>query len=157
MAPRKSRKCTVCREVFQRPHNVTMHMKTAHRNYVEKLVCTVCKTLVSTMSNMRVHLSREGKRNNKTYELRKGKIDGQRIEHVWVPATSMSNGRYKESYSSDDSSVSDTDNAPLAALANKGSLRFGFYYFIIWVSIHFLLFTLSCWTRFYEMTVYVYV
>lgn len=123
MAPRKSRKCTVCRKVFRRPHTVTMHMKTAHRNYVEKLVCTVCKTLVSTMYNMRVHLNREGKRNKRTYKLRNGKIDGQRIEHVWVRVTSMSNSRYGGSYLSDDSSdYSDTD---------KGSLRFGFYYFII--------------------------
>lgn len=121
MAPRKSRTCTVCNEVFQRAHSVTMHMRTTHEDYVEKLVCTVCKQYISTMSNLRVHLKREGQRNKRKYKLHNEKIDGQLIKHVWVPATLLPHGRYNRLHFSDDSSdYSDTDNLPLATLVDKG-------------------------------------
>lgn len=61
MARRKSKVCPVCKKVFRRPYNVTIHLKT-HTNFVEKLKCPICEELVSTISNLRKHLVREGKK-----------------------------------------------------------------------------------------------
>lgn len=69
-------------------------MKTAHKRQVKKLRCPICLELVSTITNMRVHLKREGLKNNENYKLRKNKVNGVPIEEVWVQADSLQHGRY---------------------------------------------------------------
>lgn len=119
MAPRKTRKCTVCDQVFKRAHNVTLHMKTHHKNYVQKIICPICKQLVSTMTNLRVHLKREGERKKVKYRLENKKIDGQPIKRIWVPAKSLNNGRFYGDNGDDSSSYSDADCVPLNILAQQ--------------------------------------
>lgn len=116
MTARKSRKCPVCEQKFKRPHNVTLHMKTAHRTYVKKMVCTICKKLISTNGNMRVHLKREGIKNKKKYSLRNGKINGKVIKLKWVPANTLQHGRFYGAHISDSSEYSECDELPLAQL-----------------------------------------
>lgn len=113
MSPRKSRKCPVCRQVFDRPYNVTLHLKTAHREYVQKIVCSICKKLIS-LANLRVHLKRESKRNKKKYTLKNDKINGIELRRVYVPAKSLKHGRFYAVYDDDSSEYSETDEMPLA-------------------------------------------
>lgn len=96
-------------------------MRTAHKQHIKKFVCPICKQLISTMANMRVHIKREKKDNKKKYKLRNGKINGKAIERVWVSAKSLQNGRFHGTYTSDvdstgDSSGSESENVPLAEL-----------------------------------------
>lgn len=117
MAPRKTRHCPVCNQVFKRAHNVTNHMNTAHEHYVKKLICPLCDTFLSTIPNMRIHLKRV---HSKKHRLKNGRIDGQRIDHIWVPAASLTNGRYHGQYFDDQSSnYSDSECLPLSLLAQQ--------------------------------------
>lgn len=104
MAPPKNRKCKVCKTIFKRPNNLTIHMETAHKQLIQKLRCPVCHELISTIANMLVHLKRESKKNKAKYKLRKGKINGEAIKYVWVSSKSLQHGRYYGEYICDDSS-----------------------------------------------------
>lgn len=120
MTPRKSRTCKVCKKKFQRPNNVTIHMRTAHKKHVKKLRCPICNELVSTIANMRVHLERESQKNAEKYKLRNGKVNGMAIKYAWVPAESLQHGRYYGSYSdSDSTSTAESEDAATAAATVK--------------------------------------
>lgn len=121
---RTSHKCRECKKKFARKYNLDLHMRTAHSSLVEKLVCSECCTLISTMENMRVHIRRESRKKGKKIVLRDGKINGKPIKRVQISSKNLMNGRFYGSYgssseeSSDDQSSSDDslDNVPLAQI-----------------------------------------
>lgn len=51
----KSAKCQICEKEFARKFNVKNHMRTAHEDFVKKIVCKSCEKLCSSRTNLRVH------------------------------------------------------------------------------------------------------
>lgn len=120
---RKRLRCNRCNPpiTFKRAYTFTMHKRTAHQRHVKKLVCPICKSLTSNLSNLRVHYKRFHKKknlNNRTI---------QTLEEVWVKKNQLINGRFFESISSSDcddpnqpdESDSSEDNEQLIHLARQ--------------------------------------
>lgn len=97
-------------------------METAHKDLIKKLRCPVCKELISTIANMRVHLKRESQKDGKKYKLRDGKVNGVAIKDVWVPAKSLQHGRYYGSFT-DDGSSSNVESDDAATVATDATVR----------------------------------
>lgn len=120
-------KCPKCGQTFKRKYNVTVHIKTAHKQVVQKLVCPICGELASTKTNLIVHV----KRTHRGSRLKNGKVDGLRIVTKHIQKTMLKNGRfYKDESDENDSDEDevfhddDTDNTseiniPLAEFARQ--------------------------------------
>lgn len=114
----KSKTCRRCKppRVFARQFNLKLHMRTVHKNFVQKFICPICKLAISNVTNLRVHY----KRKHKTSKLTDGKI--KKLKQVRIDASKLMNGRFYKSITSSESDVSihsdsSEDDLPLSHVA----------------------------------------
>lgn len=88
-------------------------MRVKHANYVKKIICPLCRYLVSNKSNLRVHAKRYHQRKQK-------KINDLSAETIWVRRSLLMNGRYYGALSSHKGSE-DGETEEQAISASSGS------------------------------------
>lgn len=100
--PRKPRQCKQCKETFSRPHNLTLHLLTAHTTELQKVVCPFCSELCSNITNLRVHSKRFHKNR---------KIRARKVRWTSVQRSQTVNGRFVVPSDSDSDSDGEDGDA----------------------------------------------
>lgn len=112
--------CKICKINFKRSYSVTLHLKTQHKDFVQKAICPVCKRFVSNMANLRVHLSRLHKNHKITKKAKK--MTKNDVKWTWVRSSSLVNGRHRGDQRSErnSSTESEENDAPMEYLVANG-------------------------------------